>query len=294
MSNLESMKVFVTVTEVGSFSAASSLLNISPVMVGKHIKYLEKKLKVRLINRTTRKQSLTEAGRLYLNDCKDILEKIKLSETIAERLDNAPRGKIRITAPNTLGSTLVTQALVEFIERFRGTEIELLLDDNVSNIIEEGIDVAIRIGDLQTSSYLVAKQLKHYSMRICASPQYVKENGIPSSPAELKNHNCLTHLLWNENTGWESLFDSRQRTNIEKGNFSTNNGLALRKAALAGAGLVMLPNVLMAQDIENGRLVSMLDDFLPPPRKVHLLYPYQNNPLPKIRSLVDFLVKKLG
>ncbi|CDG22120.1 Transcriptional regulator, LysR family [Xenorhabdus poinarii G6] len=294
MNKLESMKVFVTVSEAGSFSAASSLLNISPVMVGKHIEYLEKTLQLRLIHRTTRKQSLTEAGRMYLLDCKDILERIRISETIAERLDNTPRGKVRITAPNTLGSTLVTQAIVEFMYRYQDIKVELLLNDKVSNIIEEGIDLAVRIGELQSSSYLVAKQLKPYSVSICASPQYIKKNGFPKSPSELENHNCLTHLLWNENTGWESLFYSKKHAISTKGNFSTNNGIALRNAALAGCGIVMLPDALLAQEIKNGNLITMLEEYAPSPRKVHLLYPYQNQPLPKTRCLIDFLSKKLG
>ncbi|MBU2711714.1 LysR family transcriptional regulator [Zooshikella harenae] len=293
MNKFESMKVFVVAAEAGSFSAASELLGISSVMVGKHIHQLEKSLGVRLINRTTRNQSLTEAGRFFLADCKDILERVRVAELVGERMNNHPRGKVRITAPNILGSTIVTQILGEYMEFHSDVQGELILNDRVCNIIEEGFDIAIRIGKLKESSYLVARKLTPYQMLICASPLYIWKYGKPSNLNDLANHNCLNHLLWHSESGWESL-DFTDEALPFGGSFASDNGYALRSAALSGFGIAMLPQALIWQDLIERKLVTLLDDFIPKPQPVYLLYPYDRKGLPKVTLLVDLFVKRLG
>jgi DNA-binding transcriptional LysR family regulator len=184
--------------------------------------------------------------------------------------------------------------VVEFIARYPDVQVELVLHDRVSNLIEEGFDIAVRIGDLRESSYLVARRLLPYRMLICASPSYISRHGRPVVPSDLAHHNCLNHLLWTQETGWHSFTPPTDVAGSLGGQFSSNNGHALRNAAIAGCGIVMLPHALLWQDVQENKLVTLLNDFLPPPRPVHLLYPYDRQQLPKVARLVDMLVERIG
>ncbi|WKB55400.1 LysR family transcriptional regulator [Eleftheria terrae] len=291
MDKLRSMEVFVTVAEAGSFTAAAARLDISAVMVGKHIRELETHLGARLIQRSTRRQSLTEAGRRYRDDCQKVLEQVRWAEASIEGLRAAPSGLLRVSAPMTLGSTVVAAQVASYLARYPRVRIELVLSDSMVDLVEDGYDLAVRIGT-EVDPELVARPLQPYRIVICASPDYLRRHGQPRTPAELSRHRCLCHLSWTRRTAWHLGGQGEQAGQWPgEGPFSSNNGQALRLAALGGAGLLMQPEVLLAEDIAAGRLVPLLQDFLPPPRPVHLLYLPDHRPLPKLRSFVSHLLK---
>ncbi|MCW7537648.1 LysR family transcriptional regulator [Aquabacterium sp. A7-Y] len=294
MDKLRSMEVFVAVVDAGSFTAAATRLEISAVMVGKYIRELETHLGTRLIQRSTRRQSLTEAGRRYGEDCRKVLEQVRWAEASIEGLHAAPRGLLRVTAPVTLGSTLVAAHVADYLARHPQVRIELVLNDSMADLHEEGYDLAVRIGE-QVDPDLVARPLRPYRIVICASPEYLRRFGRPATPAELPRHRCLGHLSWTRRNAWRLMGHGPEAGQWpDEGPLSSNNGQALRIAALGGAGLLMQPEVLLADDIAAGRLVPVLQDFLPPPRAVHLVYLPDHRPLPKLRSFVSHLLKQMG
>lgn len=294
MDRLRSMEVFVAVAEAGSFSAAAEALGLSAVMVGKHVRQLEARLGARLIQRSTRRQHLTDAGRLFLEESRRALEQVRQAELAVERLREEPAGLLRVSAPVTLGSTVLAAHAVDFMARHPRVRIELVLSDSVVDLAEEGFDLAVRIGELRGAQDLVARPLQRYRMVVCASPGYLARHGRPRSPAELPAHRCLGHLVWRRGGGWHFGGEAGGERWPEETAFASNQGPALRTAALRGAGLVLQPEVLLAEDIAAGRLVTVLDDFLPAPRPVHLLYLPDRRPLPKLTAFVDWVLARMG
>ncbi|MCP3024631.1 LysR family transcriptional regulator [Cupriavidus basilensis] len=292
MDKLRSMEVFAAAAEAGSFSACADALGLSAVMVGKHVGQLERHLGVRLLQRSTRRQSLTEAGHLFLEECRQILERVRNAETVAERLHSQPRGRLRVTAPVTLGETAVAEAVSAYLLRYPEVTVELVLDDTFTDLIADGFDAAVRIGALASSDHLVARPLRPYRMAICAAPAYLAQAGHPRTLAELAGHRCLNHLLWPQGMGWPAPEDGAASN--ASAPLAANNGQALRRAALAGCGVVMQPEVLLAADIAAGLLVPLLEDAMPAPRPVHLLYPRDPRPLPKQTCFVGVMLEKMG
>ncbi|MGT2454628.1 LysR family transcriptional regulator [Cupriavidus basilensis] len=292
MDKLRSMEVFAAAAEAGSFSACADALGLSAVMVGKHVGQLERHLGVRLLQRSTRRQSLTEAGRLFLEECRLILERVRNAETVAERLHSQPRGRLRVTAPVTLGETAVAEAVSAFLLNYPEVTVELVLDDAFTDLIADGFDAAVRIGALASSDHLVARPLRPYRMAICAAPAYLAQAGHPRSLSDLAGHRCLNHLLWPQGMGWPAFEGGPGR--MAAAPLAANNGQALRRAALAGCGIVMQPEVLLAADIAAGLLVPLLEDATPAPRPVHLLYPRDPRPLPKQARFVEIMLEKMG
>ncbi|MGO4157590.1 LysR family transcriptional regulator [Cupriavidus sp. YAF13] len=292
MDKLRSMEVFAAAAEAGSFSACADALGLSAVMVGKHVGQLERHLGVRLLQRSTRRQSLTEAGHLFLEECRQILERVRKAETVAERLHSQPRGRLRVTAPVTLGETAVAEAVSAYLLRYPEVTVELVLDDAFTDLIADGFDAAVRIGALASSDHLVARPLRPYRMAICAAPAYLAQAGHPRTLADLAGHRCLNHLLWPQGMGWPAPEDgAAPKSSVP---LAANNGQALRRAALAGCGVVMQPEVLLAADIAAGLLVPLLENAMPVPRPVHLLYPRDPRPLPKQACFVDVMLEKMG
>ncbi|WP_408950896.1 LysR family transcriptional regulator [Lysobacter sp. Hz 25] len=295
MDKLRSMAVFVAVADTGSFAAAAQAQNLSAVMVGKHVHQLEAHLGARLLQRDTRKQRLTEVGESFLEDCRRILDQVRHAESVAERLrhDGQPSGRLRITAPVTLGGNAVAMVVTEFLQRHPEVAVELVLSDRMSDLIAEAFDVAIRIGPLPDSDHLVARPLRPYRMIVCASPEYLNKHGTPSDPRELVGHSCLNHLLWNHDAGWRFEHIAAEPLRL-RGRFASNNGEALRRAAVAGCGILLQPEVLLADDLAAGRLLPLFAEQLPPPRPVHLLYPRDRQPLPKLSRFVELVLERMG
>lgn len=294
MDKLRSMEVFVAVVESGNFTVAAERLNISSVMVGKYIQQLERHLSTRLLQRNTRRQSLTDTGSAFYENCKKVIEQVKWAESSVESLLTTPKGLLRISAPVTLGNSLIAPLLVDYLQKYPKVDIELSLTNTRVDLIEDGYDLAIRIGSLGDIG-LVAKPLVPYEMVICASPEYFRKNGLPLSPDELNKHSCLTHLVWDQHS--VSLHPLQAPDQLRWPNhsrLSSNDGYALRNAALKGAGILLQPKVLVADDLNSGRLVSVLADYVPVARPVNLIYLPDSRPRPKLASIVSYLSAELG
>ena len=293
MDRLQSMAVFVATVDKGSLSAAAEAFGMSAPMAGKHIRHLEERLGSRLLTRTTRRQSLTEIGQAYLEQCRVILEQVRAAESGTQLLRASPRGKLRINAPVTFGSVMLAPVLTHFLQLNPDVQVELTLNDRVIDLVEDGADVAIRIGPLADSS-LVARPLKPYGVMICAAPGYLQRHGTPRHPEDLVDHQCLGFTHWSRKGGWTLGRTDTPPRGWPVSRFQSNNGLALRMAALEGFGIVMQSTVMLAGDVAAGRLVEVLHAHLPAPQPMHLIYPKDRQPVPKLSRFVDFMLARFG
>lgn len=292
MDKLRSMEIFVGVVEAGSFTAAARAFDISTVMVGNHIASLEHRLAARLLNRTTRRQSLTEIGELYCEQCRQILAQVRIAESGAEAMRAGARGTLKISAPVAFGSECLAPAMASYLELHPEVSLDLELSNRISDVVEEGLDAAVRIGHLDDSA-LIARALRPYKMAICASPAYLERFGTPLTPADLAQHQCLDFLHWRRLLRWR-LNSADEAPVLPASRFRSNNGQALRRAALAGAGIVMQAEIVMADDIERGCLIPLLGEFVPIPKPMHLIYPRDRQPTPKLTTFVEFVVGRFG
>lgn len=286
MNLFASMRVFVKIVDKGSLTAAADALGISSAMVGNHLQALEEHLGQRLLHRTTRRQNLTDAGNRYYHRCVDILAQVTEAEALAKH-EEAPNGSLRITAPISLGTEIIVPALEDFYRHYPQIKIDLVLGDRVLGLLEDDIDIAIRIGQLPDSGD-IARYLGEYSMSVCASPSYLEAHGIPTKPEQLGDHNCL--LFNNASAQWKFEY-SGKRTQINvSGNLVVNNGQALRRAACDGLGVIMQPHLLVRDAIERGRLVHLFQQYQLPSRDIHIVYLKDRFMPPKIRCFIDFAV----
>lgn len=289
MDKLRSMEIFVAVVESGSFTDAANRLGISAVMVGKYIAQLESQLGTRLLERNTRRQSLTDAGRVFVEESRRVLEQVLIAESSVERLRLAPAGTLRVSAPTSFGSCVVSPLAASFLQAWPEVRIELDLTNRIVDLVDEGIDLAIRIGNIQQTD-IVAKYLCEYRMVICASPDYLARYGIPQTPAELTEHLCLSHTVWTARNEWLLPGMAGEVRWKRDAILRCNDGYGLRMAAIAGAGLLLQPEVLLAEDLACGRLVRVLEAFTPQPRPIHLLWRQDLRPLPKLTKFITHLL----
>ncbi|TWI64481.1 DNA-binding transcriptional LysR family regulator [Pseudoduganella lurida] len=292
MDKLRSMQVFVAAVDAGSFAAAAERCGMSAVMVGKHIRALEQMLGAALLRRTTRRHALTEIGRRYADECRAIFAQISAAESGAETMRAAPRGLLKVTAPVSFGSQWLAPALTDYLAVHPEVTVDLNLNDRTVDLVEEGFDVAVRIGALPDSG-MVARPLQPYAMAVCASPAYLEQHGTPRTPADLARHECLEFTGWLPGARWKLKGDKDGR-HVPSGRFRSNGTAALRMAALHGFGIVMQAELMLADDIAAGRLVPLLRDWLPAPRPMHLVYPRDRRAMPKLTTFVDFLLARLA
>lgn len=293
MDRLQSMEVFTKVVELGTFTAAASAFRLSPSMVSKHINLLEKRLGSTLLKRTTRTLKLTEIGRNYYIQCKEILKQIEVAEAGAEILQGKPRGLLRVSAPVWFGSITLAPVIADFLLEYPEISVELSLADRFVDIIDEGFDVAIRIGELHDSSY-VARKLTAFEVITCTSPAYLEKHGTPTHPDQLRQYHCLNFTNWKHDGGWKLLSKNLESTLAENSRFDANHAQSLRTAAIKGLGIILAPKLLLEQDIQNGTLVEILQALRPPPRPVNAIYPKERQTTPKLASFVDYLMTHLG
>jgi DNA-binding transcriptional LysR family regulator len=292
MDKLRSMEIFVAVVDAGNFTAAAARFNISPVMVGKHIAQLEATLDARLLTRTTRRQSLTEIGSQYADQCRTILAQIAAAERGAEAMRSVPRGRLRITASTSFGTEWLTPAITDYLRLHPEVSVDLNLNDRMVDLVDEGYDAAIRVGAPADSS-LIARPLRPYAMMICASPAYLKKHGTPRKPEDLAKHECLDFVVGDVGVRWR-LQSVHGKRPLQPSRFRANNGQALHMAALNDFGIVMQAEVLLAQDVAAGRLVPILRKYLPAPRPMNLIYPRDRRATPKLTTFIDFMVERFG
>lgn len=293
MDKLESMAIFVCVVERGSFSAAAEDFRLSGTMVGTHIRMLEQLLGARLLNRTTRRQSLTEVGQLYYERCKQILGDVTDAESSAAELHGVPRGRLKVSTPVSFGVHALAPACTDYLARNPEVAIDLAVSDRLVDMVSEGFDVVIRIGDLPDST-MIARPLFPYRSILCATSSYLDRRGVPMVPIELSSHTCLgfAHPVAGHHwrlEGPEGPIDVPVTLAM-----TANNGEALRLAALSGLGIIMQPEILLKDDIQAGRLVPLLSAFSPRPKPIHVLTFRHHRTTPKVSSFVDFIVERFG
>ncbi|SMC16151.1 DNA-binding transcriptional regulator, LysR family [Andreprevotia lacus DSM 23236] len=293
MDKLTSMAVFVQVAEKGSFAAVADGFGLSTTMIANHVRALESELGAKLIVRTTRRHHLTEVGQLYLARCRDVLASVAMADRVGDTLRAEPQGTVRMTAPVTYGAHKLVPVLGAYMARHPQVKVELVLSDQVADLVEQGFELAIRSGEIDAGP-LVARALHQSTMLAVASPAYLQRHGTPQHPAELVEHDCLGFMAWGREPVWRFSRGEETAHIPVQGRMRTNNGQALRAAALAGMGIVVQADVLLEDDIASGRLVHLLPDWALPARTIYLLRTRDLQPTPKLRSLIDFLVVHLG
>ncbi len=288
MDRLKSMEVFVAVVDKGSFVAAANALDISTVMVTKHVAALEKRVGVKLLNRTTRSLGLTEIGEHYYLQSRQILELFAQANDSTELMRSSVRGSLKISAPLAFGSECLAPALPDYLAKYPDVQVELELSSRNANLIEEGLDAVIRVGHLSDSTF-IARPLQTYGTAICASPAYLQRYGTPQQPEDLKHHQLLDYAHWTSQTRWR--FGERL-TELPVSRLRSNNGNVLKQAAIAGVGVLMQAEVLLRDELSDGRLVPILQAHWPPARPMHLIYQRDRQHSQKLASFIDFMMER--
>lgn len=279
---------FVAVAETQSFSLAAKNLNISTAQVSRQISALEKRLKVKLFYRTTRKVSLTQEAQLFYQHCRHLLDSLDTAEQAITNLQSSPQGKIKLTVPVTYGEQKILPLVNDFVALHNEIEVTTELTNHRVDLIDGGFDIAIRLGQLQDST-LIAKRLSQRFNYVCATEDYLQTHGQPHSLSELKHHNCLLGTR----DYWRFIEQGKEKAVRVNGNLRCNSGLSLVDAALKNIGIVQLPDYYVQTYIESGQLMTILDQFREPAEGIWAVYPQNRYMSPKIRLLIDHLAKHL-
>lgn len=295
MEHLSDIAVFVRVVEAGSFTAAADKLGLSQSAVSKSVNRLEERMGTRLLNRSTHRLSLTEAGAALHERGRRALGEIEEAELEVARLQTEPRGVLRVNAPMSFGILHVSPLIPEFLARFPALTVDLQLDDRLTDLVDEGFDCAIRIKALNDST-LVAKRLGPCRQVICAAPQYLKRHGTPTTAEELKEHSVLVYTYRANPGEWELRAPNGKKIRFEsRARLYSNNGIALVQAALKGLGILVPPTFYIGKELKEGKLVTIMDDHtVLPELSIHAVYPQRRHLSPKVRAFVDFFAERFG
>ncbi|HEY6024777.1 MAG TPA: LysR family transcriptional regulator [Pseudolabrys sp.] len=293
LDRLTGLEVFAKVASAGSFSAAGRALGMSQTMVTKHITALEARLGVKLLHRSTRRLSLTDAGRSYLEASERILTDMSAADAAVAAERVVPRGVLRLNAPVSFGERQIAPLLAEFAKAHPLVNVELGLNDRLVDLAEEGWDLAIRIGTLSESS-LIARRIAPSRTAVCAAPAYLKARGTPRTVAELAQHNCLGYTLSRIAGVDRWTFGAKDDVVVTvSGNLRANNGDALRAAAIAGQGIIYQPTFVVADALRSGALVSLtLDHPTVEFGGIYAVYLPDRNPAAKVRAFIDFIARR--
>lgn len=293
MDLLQTMRAFVTVAETGSFTAAAERLDLSRAMVSKHVMDLEAHLGLRLLNRTTRAVGLTEAGASYAARCREIFDAIEAAEQEATSRAAEPVGRLRVTAPSFFGSKFIAPLVPAFAERFPKVGIELALEDKFVDLVEEGFDVAIRIGRLEDSS-LVASRIASARLMVCGAPSYLDRRGRPLRPADLAAHECLRYSHATIGAAWP--FEGPDGPELVRlsSRFASNSSETLCAMAAGGVGLVCAPDFFVADLLRAGALEQVLADHMVAPLGIFIVHPSRLHVPSKVRSFIEFVTREFA
>ena len=294
MDRLGAIHVFAQVVELGSFAKAADRLGLSTSAASRHVADLEGHLQTRLLNRTTRRVSLTESGRAFYERSVQLLADLAEAEQEASSAAVVPRGTIRLTTAVNFGVRHVAPAIAEFLARHPEVRFDVSLADRVVDLVEEGFDLAIRIGPPGADN-LVARKLGETRFVPCASPQYLARHGAPKTPEELARHNCFTYEYLSPRHIWRF----RDRAGTEHavriaGSLHSNNGDLLAEVAAQGTGIVFEPAFIVGPEVSAGRLVPLLQDYVSPPVPIYALYPSRKHLSAKVRRFVEFLSERFA
>lgn len=285
---------FTKVVEKHSFSAAARDLGMTKSAVSKHISALEEILKVRLLNRTTRKISLTEEGALFLDKCTHIMEELQLAEQQLQNVNENPSGVLKVSAPVSFGLFHLAPVVAEFAKEYPDVRVEVDFTDGFIDIVEHGVDVCIRVASLTYSS-LIAKKLAPCQFAVAASPEYLADHGVPLHPDQLVNHRMIEYTNLERHTEWrylDPLTGKEVAVPIQVA-MRANNGLMLRQAALTGVGILSAPTFIIGNDIKKGRLQPILPQFtVAPERNIYALFAHNKFMATKVRLFIDFIAAR--
>ena len=291
MDRLTSLTAFVRVVDSGGFSAAGRRLNMSTAMISNHVHAFEERLGVRLLNRTTRKVSLTEAGKAYYDRCTHILADLEQADDIAGALQSTPRGTLRVYTSTSM-VPLVSSVVTEFLKNYPEVSVDLTMGERTVDLIDEGYDIVIRLTPPPDSS-LIVRSLATWRHVLCCSHDYLEKHGRPEQLSDLSSHNCLRHVLYPFEDGWH--FTDRNGAPASakvSGNLVTNSGETLRVAALQGVGICLAAGFLFHDDLEANRLVRLLPEYRPVELSMIAVYPHRHQLSVKVRTFIDLLVRR--
>lgn len=287
------MGVFAKAVETGSFSAAGDALRMSSQLVGKHVQTLEQHLGVRLIQRTTRRQHLTEAGTAFYERVKIILAEVEAAEGVAAISGATPRGRLRINAPVTFGVHALAPRLSDYLRTYPDVTIDMALSNRYVDLIDEGFDIVFRVGELADSG-LIARALSPYRLCLCAAPAYLADCPPITHPGDLEQQECLGFSHTELRSRWSFEGPDGLITVPVSGKLMVDSGEALLMAARAGMGVLLQPYELVNADLASGSLVTVLPEFPVPARAFHVLYAPDRRMTPKLRSFLDFVLDNFG
>ena len=291
--HLEAVEIFVKVVATGSFSEAARVLGVSKSLVSRQVKALEDRLGARLINRTTRKIALTEAGEAFAARCAEALAGLEAAEAAVGQLQGEVRGTLRLSVPMSFGVRYLAPIIPAFLARHRGLHAEVSYADRRVDLIEEGYDLAVRVGELEDST-LIARRLASTRRHAVASPDYLAARGTPDHPTALRGHDCLLYRYQASGAAWRFRGPGGELSVRVEGPLLANNGDAIRAAAVSGLGVALLPDFLVCDDLRAGRLVSILSDWSEWRSAVWAIYPHHRHLAAKVRLFVDFLAARFG
>jgi DNA-binding transcriptional LysR family regulator len=292
MDILQAMKTFVAVVEAGSFVGAVDMVALSKPAISRHIADLEQRLGVRLLQRTTRRLSLTDEGQLYYQRCKEVLQAVDEAEAEAGSATGQARGRLRIGAPQTFGTLYLAALWGRFAAENPQVTLDIVLSDSIVDLVEEGYDLVVRIAHMRDSA-LVSRVLAHTRMVLCASPQYLAQHGTPHHPHELAQHTVVSYSYWSLGDVWHFEHLDGEVTVRTHSRIHTNSGDTCRAAALAHQGIILQPDFLVQQDLLRGDLVELMPGYSAGQLAIHAVYPTRKQLPLKVRRLVDFLVDAL-
>ena len=289
MQRWEGVNEFVAVAETESFTRAAKRLGVSTAHVSRQISALEDRLSTRLFYRTTRRVSTTEAGQIYYQHCRQILDALEQAERSMTNMQLVPQGRLRLTAPVTYGEKSIAPLVNDFVLRYPELDVEMKLTNQQLDLVAEGYDLAVRLGKLDDSS-LMARRLASRTLYVCASPAYLAVHGTPHSLSELEHHNCLQG-----NLGYWRFQDAGHPRNVRiRGNVRCDSGRALLDAALKGVGIVQLPDYYVGPALDAGTLIPLLTHYQEDDDGIWAVYPHNRHLSPKVRMLLDYFVESLG
>lgn len=294
MDRIDTMKAFVTVAEEGSFTKAANKLETSNQLISKYVSQLEEHLGVRLFNRTTRKVHLTAEGEQCFQHAKHILESFHTMEGHFDQLQNAVKGLLQISAPVSFSTLHLAPLIRDFKKQYPEVGIDLQLSDRKVDVIDEGFDVALRIGHLKSSS-LIARKIAPVRLVLCASPDYLKQHGVPVHPNELISEHFLRYSYMERSQLNPALMNTlgMNDKNNQSG-LAANNGEVLIASAIAGEGYVLQPTFIVGDALRQGKLQTILEDFEPEPMGLYAVYPHRKLLAPKLRAFIDFISNYYG
>ncbi len=294
LDTLDGLKTVVAAVETSSFTAASERLGMSKALVSKYVGEVESNLGIRLFNRTTRQLALTDAGRRYYQQAITLLEQYNALVDNVTGEQTKPRGLLRVSAPVTFGEMKLSPLLPKFLALYPDLQIELVLTNNAIDMLEEGIDVRLRIGGVDDST-MIARHLKTFPLILCASPAYIQQQGLPKTPQQVTEHSCIIDSNFRIGKQWPIISPKGQAETIDvQSTIAANSPQAVREIAIAGGGIAMVPEFIVEDAINNGQLITILSNYTTLEFGLFAIYPHRKYVAKKVRCFIDFALAQFS